>query len=61
MRLHILLGLQDAPGAAINASDVTELSFVDVLVRPVLDALAAASSWGGILVRACLANVLSEA
>jgi hypothetical protein len=42
MGLHILLGLQDTPGAAINASDVAALSFLDVPVRPILDVLAAA-------------------
>lgn len=42
MGLHILLGLQDTPGAAIAASEVTVLSFMDVPVRPVLDNLAAA-------------------
>jgi hypothetical protein len=40
--LHILLGLQDTPGAAINASDVTALSALDIPVRPILDVLAAA-------------------
>lgn len=43
MGLHILLGLQDTPGAAINASDVAALSFLDVPVRPILDVLAAFS------------------
>lgn len=42
MGLHILLGLQDTPGAAIIASDVAALSLLDVPVRPVLDVLAAA-------------------
>jgi hypothetical protein len=40
MGMHILLGLQDTPGAAINASDVVALSFMDVPVRPILDILA---------------------
>jgi hypothetical protein len=42
MGLHILLALQDTPGAAINASDVAALSVTDVPVRPVLDVLTAA-------------------
>ncbi|MBE1579498.1 MULTISPECIES: hypothetical protein [Pseudonocardiaceae] len=39
--LHILLGLQDTPGAATNASDVATLSVIDGPVRPILDVLAA--------------------
>ncbi len=42
MGLHILLGLQDTPGAAINASDVIALSCLEVPVRPILDVLAVA-------------------
>ncbi|MCU1680221.1 MAG: hypothetical protein JWQ81_960 [Amycolatopsis sp.] len=38
--LHILLGLQDTPGAAINASEVTALSTLDVPVRRILEVLA---------------------
>ncbi|MFF1608842.1 hypothetical protein ACFVYA_13775 [Amycolatopsis sp. NPDC058278] len=41
MGLHILLGLQDTSGAAINATDVIALSSLRVPVRPILDVLAA--------------------
>jgi hypothetical protein len=38
--LHILLGLQDIPRAAINATDVTTLSVMDIPMRPILNVLA---------------------
>ncbi|WP_125592197.1 hypothetical protein [Amycolatopsis balhimycina] len=41
MGLHILLGLQDTSGAAINATDVIALSCLRVPVRPILDVLTA--------------------
>jgi hypothetical protein len=37
----LLLGLQDTPGAAINASDVVALTTLDVPVRRILEVLAA--------------------
>ena len=40
--IRILLGLQDTPGAPVNASEVTALARIGFAVQPVLDILTAA-------------------
>jgi hypothetical protein len=40
--IHILLGLQDTPGAPIAASEATQVARIGLAVQPVLDVLAAA-------------------
>jgi hypothetical protein len=38
--IHILLGLQDTPGAPVQATDVAKLAQIGIAVQPVLDILA---------------------
>ena len=45
--IRILLGLQNTPGAPVNAIDVTAMTRLGFAVQPVLDILAGAGVFAG--------------